>query len=117
MIEAKVGASPGTLDAAGHTIPAEAARGLLYGAEVLAFVRPEDVRLGEAVREAPGAITMQVAHVEFLGATCRVSLEAGRLRLEADATTEALRAAGALPGARVAVSVPPAAVMVFPADV
>jgi iron(III) transport system ATP-binding protein len=38
MIEAKVGASPGTLDAAGHVIAAEAARGMLYGAEVLAFV-------------------------------------------------------------------------------
>jgi iron(III) transport system ATP-binding protein len=117
MIEAKVGASPGTLDAAGHVIAAEAARGMLYGAEVLAFVRPEDVRLGEAARDQPGAITMDVAHVEFLGATCRISLEAGRLRLEADATAEALRAAGALLGARVAVYVPAAAVMVFPADV
>ena len=117
MIEAKVGANPGTLEAAGHTLPADAARGLLYGAEVLAFVRPEDVRLGEAARGEPGAIPMQVVHVEFLGATCRVSLEAGRLRLEADATAEVLRAAGALPGASVAVSVPSAAVMVFPADV
>jgi ABC-type Fe3+/spermidine/putrescine transport system ATPase subunit len=98
-------------------VASEAARGMLYGAEVLAFVRPEDVRLGEAARDQPGAITMDVAHVEFLGATCRISLEAGRLRLEADATAEALRAAGALLGARVAVYVPAAAVMVFPADV
>jgi hypothetical protein len=75
------------------------------------------VRLGEAARDQPDAITMDVAHVEFLGATCRISLEAGRLRLEADATAEALRAAGALPGARVLASVPAAAVMVFPADV
>ena len=117
MIEAKVGASPGTLDAAGHVMAAEAARGMLYGADVLAFVRPEDVRLGEAARGQPGAIEMDVAHVEFLGATCRVSLEAGRLRLEADATAGALRAAGALPGARVLASVPAGAVMVFPADV
>jgi len=75
------------------------------------------VRLGEAAHAQPGAIEMDVAHVEFLGATCRVSLEAGRLRLEADATAEVLRAAGALPGARILAAVPAAAVMVFPADV
>jgi iron(III) transport system ATP-binding protein len=115
--EAVVDATPGTLRAAGHAIPADAAHGLLYGTEVRAFVRPEAVRLGPAALALPGALRMEVVHVEFLGATCRVALEHGRLRLEADATSEALRAAGALPGARVPVAVPAEAVMVFPADV
>lgn len=117
MIEATVGASPGTLDVAGHLIPAEAARGMLYGAEVRAFVRPEDVRLGPSARDLPGAVAMEVVHIEFLGATCRVALEHGRLRLESDATAETLRAAGVLPGARVEAAIPASAVMVFPADV
>jgi iron(III) transport system ATP-binding protein len=117
MIEAVVDATPGTLRAAGHLIPAEAARGLLYGTEVRAFVRPEDVRLGEAAHGLPGAIEMEVVHVEFLGATCRVALEHGRLRIEADATAEALRATGAVLGARVPAAIPAAAVMVFRADV
>jgi iron(III) transport system ATP-binding protein len=117
MIEAVVGASPGTIEAAGHRLPAEAARGMLYGSEVRAFVRPEHVRLGEAARGMPGAITMEVVHVEFLGATCRVALEAGRLRLEADVTATALGGLGALPGSRVPAAVPAADVLVFATDV
>ena len=117
MIEGVVGATPGTIEAGGHAIPADGASGMLYGAEVRAFVRPEDVRLGDAARAMPGAILMDVVHVEFLGATCRVALEAGRLRLEADAPADTLRVIGALPGAHVPVAVPAAAVMVFPVDV
>ena len=104
------------LRVAGHGLPAEQARGLADGMAVRAFVRPEDVRLGAAALALPGAVEMEVAHLEFLGATCRVSLEHGRLRLDADASMEALREAGALPGARVPVAVPAASVMVFPAD-
>jgi iron(III) transport system ATP-binding protein len=117
IIEGRVGASPATIEAAGQVLPAEAARGLLYGAEVRAFVRPEHVRLGAAAPGMPGAVEMTVAHVEFLGATCRVGLEHGRLRLEADVTAEALAAAGAQPGARVPAAIPAAAMLVFPADV
>lgn len=112
--DAKVEA--GMLLAAGHRLPAEQARGLADGMAVRAFVRPEDVRLGAAALALPGAVEMEVAHLEFLGATCRVSLEHGRLRLDADASLEALRAAGALPGARVPVAVPAEAVMVFSTD-
>jgi iron(III) transport system ATP-binding protein len=117
MFEAVVDAAPGMLRASGHAIAADAARGMLYGTEIRAFVRPEDVRLGEDAQRLSGALPMEVTHVEFLGATCRVALESGRLRLQADATAEALRAAGAVPGAHIPVAVPPAAVMVFPADV
>ena len=117
MVEAVVDATPGRLRAAGHVLAADCARGFLYGAEVRAFIRPEDVHVGEAAQAMPGALLMEVTHVEFLGATCRVTLESGRLRLEADAKAEALRAAGGVLGARIPVAVPPAAVMVFPADV
>jgi iron(III) transport system ATP-binding protein len=117
MIEAVVDAVPGRLRASGHVIGADGARGMLYGAEVLAFVRPEDVLIGDPAERMPEALSMDVTHVEFLGATCRVTLESGRLRLDADATAAALRAAGAVPGSRIKVAVPPAAVMVFPKDV
>jgi iron(III) transport system ATP-binding protein len=83
---------------------------------VRAFVRPEAIRLGAAATGEPGALTMQVTHLEFLGATCRVTLEGRRLRLEADATAESLRDAGALPGAIVPVAIPPDALMVFATD-
>jgi iron(III) transport system ATP-binding protein len=115
--DAVVDATPGTLKAAGHTIPATAARGITYGTQVRAFVRPEVVRIGSAAQALPGVITMQVVNVEFLGATCRVAFESGRLQLEADAPAEVIRAAGAEPGAHVPVAVPAEAVMVFPTDV
>ena len=117
MIEAVVGATPGTLDVAGHVVPADAARGMLYGTEVRAFVRPEHVRLGEAARDMPGAIAMEVVHVEFLGATCRVALEAGRLRLETDVTAAAMRETGVLAGLRVWAAIPAADLLVFATDV
>ena len=114
--DAVVDAAPGMLRAGGHRIPADAARGLLYGTQVRAFVRPESVRLGGAARTMPRVMEMEVTHLEFLGARCRVTLEAGRLTLDADATADALREAGAMPGARVPVAVPAASVMVFPTD-
>jgi iron(III) transport system ATP-binding protein len=115
--DAVVEATPETLDANGHRLPATAARGHLYGTEVRCFVRPESVRLGAPAEGMPGQIQMQVANVEFLGANCRISLEAGRLRLEADVAPGAMKAAGAEPGATVPVAIPAEAVMVFPRDV
>jgi iron(III) transport system ATP-binding protein len=114
--DAVVDALPGALDVSGHRMPADGAKGLLVGTGVRAFVRPEAVRLGAAAAGEPGAMTMQVTHLEFLGATCRVTLETGRLRLEADATAEALRDAGALPGGTVPVAIPADALMVFATD-
>jgi iron(III) transport system ATP-binding protein len=115
--DAVVDATPATVNAAGHRLQAEAARGLTYGTPVRAFVRPEEVRLGPAALELPGATVMEVVHVEFLGAACRVALEHGRLKLEADAPAEVLREAGAVPGVRLPVAVPASAVMIFPVDV
>ncbi len=116
-IEAVVDATPARLLAAGHAFPAEAVRGLAYGTEVHAFIRPEDVQVGAAAQGMPGAVQMQIVHIEFNGATCRLALEAGRLRLEADLRAEEMRVLGAGLGASVPVAVPAAAVMVFPIDV
>ena len=115
--DAVVEATPGSIRAAGHLLPAEAARGLLYGTELRVFVRPEDVRLGAAASQMPGALAMEVTHLEFLGATCRLTLEAPRLQLEAEATPDMVAALGALPGARLPVAVPADRLLVFRADV
>jgi iron(III) transport system ATP-binding protein len=115
--DAVVEATPGMIVAAGHHLPAEAARGLLYGTELRVFVRPEDVRLGPAAADMPGALAMEVVHLEYLGATCRLALEAPRLRLEADATPDVVQALGAVPGAQVMAAVPADRLLVFKADV
>ena len=120
-LAATVEATPGTLLAGGLRLPCEAARPLLYGTRVEAFIRPEDVRLGAEAAAMPGAFEAAVTHLEFLGPVCRLSLEvavpAGRpLRLEADVNPDEARALGALPGAVLPAALPAARVMVFAAD-
>jgi iron(III) transport system ATP-binding protein len=114
--DAVVQAAPGSIAAHGVTLPAEASRGLLYGASVRAFVRPEDVRLGTEAGGLPGAVPMVVTHLEFLGPSCRLSLERGGFRLEAETSPDRVRAEGALPGAEVLVAIPADRLMLFPAD-
>jgi len=115
--DAVVEAPPGLIIAEGHRLPCDPARPLLYGTRVRVFIRPEDVRLGPAATALPGAIEAQVTHLEFLGPVCRLSLEAGGLRLEADCAPDQVRALGAIPGAVLPLAVPAEHVMVFPNDV
>jgi iron(III) transport system ATP-binding protein len=115
--DATVDATPGTLAAAGLRIPADAARGLPQGTPVRAFIRPEDVRLGREASASAGAVEAEVTHVEFLGATCRLGLDCGPLRLEADLSPDAMRALGALPGARLPAALPADRLIIFRADV
>ena len=114
--DATVCATPATLDLGGIRLPADAAHGLLYGTRVRAFIRPEEVRLGPAAAALPGATEMEVSHLEFLGATCRLSLEHGPLRIEADVAPDEARLLGAFPGARLLAALPAGRLMVFAAD-
>jgi iron(III) transport system ATP-binding protein len=114
--DATVEATPGTLALGRMLLPAEAARGMLYGNKVRAFIRPEHVRLGDAAAALPGAVTMEVSHLEFLGANCRLSLEHGPLRIEADVAPETARELGAVPGASIIAALPAEHLMVFAAD-
>ena len=116
---ARVDTPPGLLQAEddGFRIEADAARGMLYGNRVEVFIRPEDVRLSRAGAGGPGSFAATVSHLEFLGPVCRLSLEAGtHRRLEADLAPDAAQALGAMPGAVLDAFVPPARVLVFPAD-
>jgi len=115
--DATVEAPPGMLLADGKRIPCEAARNLLYGSTVTAFVRPEDVRMGRAAAALPEGLDATVTHVEFLGPVCRIGLQAGHLALEAECPTDQLGALGAEPGAQLPVAIPAERVLVFPDDV
>ncbi len=99
----------GLRTADGHLIPGPVAAP--NGAAVTVFLRPEDVRLSAATG---GQLAATVTALEYLGPVCRVSLEDGRLRLEAEASPDELRAIGAMPGARLGFSIPPARMMMFP---
>lgn len=116
--EAVVDTPPGRLLMGPERLPvlADGARSLLYQARVEAFIRPEDVRLGAEAAAMPCAFRALVTHLEFLGPVCRLSLEVGRLRLEADATPDTVHALRLAPGAEVDAAVPSDRVMVFTTD-
>jgi iron(III) transport system ATP-binding protein len=113
---ATVDGPPGAVAAFGLTLPADAARKMLYGGRVTVFVRPEDVRLGAAAAQMPWNFAAEVTGLEFLGPVCRLSLEAGGLRLEADAAPDLVRELAAMPGAQVTVALPADRLLVYPAD-
>ena len=116
--DAVVDTPPGLLVAEdGLRLMADAARPMLYGARVRVFIRPEDVRLGAEAAAMPTPFRATVAHLEFLGPVCRLTLEAGRRVLEADLPPDQVQALGAVPGATLPVAVPAGRVLVFPNDV
>jgi iron(III) transport system ATP-binding protein len=115
--DAVVDSPAGMIVAAGIRLHAMAAQPLLYGARIACFIRPEHVRLDRADRAPPGALSAVVTGVEFLGAVCRVSLEAGPLHLLAAVAPSELMALEATPGAALAASLPPERMMVFADDV
>jgi iron(III) transport system ATP-binding protein len=115
--EAVVDSPPGMIVAAGQRLQAEAARPLLYGARVTCFIRPEHMRLDRPDAAPPGALMARVTGLEFLGSVCRLSLEAGPLRLLAAVAPADLVALGAAPGAELSATLPPERLLVFPEDV
>jgi iron(III) transport system ATP-binding protein len=97
----------------GHLLPCPAAFGFPRGETLRVFLRPEHLAFGPDISGQPGAFAARVAAVEFHGGLCRVSLEDRRLRLEAEAPPDRLRALGIVPGAEVPVLLPPARLRLF----
>jgi iron(III) transport system ATP-binding protein len=77
------------------------------------FLRPEQLRFGPEIGTEPGAFPARVAAIEFHGGLCRISFEDRRLRLEAEASPDRLRALGLLLGSEVPVQLPPARLRAF----
>ncbi|MBE9605237.1 putative 2-aminoethylphosphonate ABC transporter ATP-binding protein [Acetobacteraceae bacterium H6797] len=96
----------------GHRIPA--ATGLKDGTALRVFLRPEDVILGPDAERRRGFMSMQVTALEYLGPVCRLTLENGRLDLEADASPDEVRSLDAYPGAALSVALPAERLILFP---
>jgi iron(III) transport system ATP-binding protein len=111
--DAVVDAPPGTLLADGLTLPCLGARRMLYGAPVQAFIRPEDVAIGPSATALEGNFAARVMHQEFLGPICRVTLQVGRLQLEADVNPAVAPAIGEV----LLAALPAERLMVFPRNV
>jgi iron(III) transport system ATP-binding protein len=100
--------------AAGPRLSASAAGLHANGAPLRAFVRPEDVRVGEAARHLPDSFEATVTAIGFIGATCRVTLQTQDFSLEADLPADRAEA-DLREGERVPAAVAADRVLVFPA--
>ncbi len=109
--------SGGVLQAKGLRITALAVSAFSAGTPVRAFIRPEDVVVGRDAQGHPAAIEATVVSTEFLGPTCRLSLQAGPLMVEADIPSEHLRDEESLEEQRLPLLLPPERLLVFRSDV
>jgi iron(III) transport system ATP-binding protein len=100
--------------AQGPRLAAAAAAAHTHGTPLKAFVRPEDVRVGAAAYGAPHGFEATVTSIGFIGATCRVTLEAENFALEADMPADQAEAS-LREGTKVPTAVAPERVLVFPA--
>jgi iron(III) transport system ATP-binding protein len=80
----------GMLMVKGVRIEASAAAGLSGGAQVRAFIRPEDVLIGRYAQGHPGTLDAAVIATEFLGSICRLTLDVGPFRIETEMPSETL---------------------------
>jgi iron(III) transport system ATP-binding protein len=103
----------GMLRAGSVALRAGAAERLAPGSSAHAFIRPEDVRLGDAARTDPAAFAATVTHVEFLGPFSRVSLDADGVRLDADIPQDELKRLNLGANPRQLVSISPDRVLAF----
>jgi iron(III) transport system ATP-binding protein len=97
----------------GHVLPCPAAFGFPCGEPLRVFLRPEHLRFGPDAEGRPGAFPARVAAIEFHGGLCRIAFEDRRLRLDAEAPPDRLRALGLAPGAEVLVLLPPERLRMF----
>jgi hypothetical protein len=75
------------------------------------------VTLHRADAAPPGALFGRITALEYLGAVCRVALDAGGLSLLAAVAPADVAVLEAAPGAEVAAMLPPERLMVFAEDV
>jgi iron(III) transport system ATP-binding protein len=87
------------------------------GAPVMLAIRPEEIVVGTAARDAENALAARVAGVQFLGAFTRLSLAlAGDVHLECDVAAGALADVGAKEGGELTLALPAASLRAFPAE-
>jgi iron(III) transport system ATP-binding protein len=89
--------------------------GLAPGSRVRLCIRPEDVRVRDLPSNAPNRITVEVGGLDFVGAFCRATLQAGEIALVADFSSNLMRDLGVQCGRTLDVALPPDRIRVFAA--
>ncbi|HEV7455265.1 MAG TPA: ATP-binding cassette domain-containing protein [Roseococcus sp.] len=96
------------------SLAATAAASLSPGDAAHAFIRPEDVRLGDDALGHEGAFEALVTGIEFLGPVCRVHLLAEGVKLEADIPSEGIARLDLARASRLWVAIPADRIMTYP---
>ena len=89
--------------------------GLATGTGVRLCIRPEDVRVRDLPVGARNRLTVKVKELDFVGAFCRASLEAGDIALMADFSSNLIRDLGVTVGGTLDVALPPDRLRIFAA--
>ena len=89
------------------------------GQDVTLAIRPEDVVVRNVTADMPNTVRVRVAHIEFLGAFCRVDLavngDNGKPALVADFSINVVRDLSITDGQELLIALPPERIRVFPA--
>jgi iron(III) transport system ATP-binding protein len=105
----------GVVRAKGLCLRADAASRMPPGTEVRVFVRPEEVILGQGIDGHPDTLRCELASLEYLGAMCRVGLQAEDAVIEADIRSERLADLDIGSGRPIPMLIPADRVLVFAA--
>jgi iron(III) transport system ATP-binding protein len=116
LLEAVADVRPGWARLGALTLRHRPAPGARPGGPVTLGIRPEEVRIGAAAREAENRLTAQVTSVQFQGAFTRLGLRAagaGGPALECDLAAPALAELEVSEGAELPVALAPGALRAF----
>jgi iron(III) transport system ATP-binding protein len=89
--------------------------GLASGTAVRLCIRPEDVRVRDLPDAAANRLTVEVAELDFVGAFCRATLQAGAVTLSADFSSNLIRDLAIERGRALDIALPVDRVRVFAA--
>jgi iron(III) transport system ATP-binding protein len=116
VLPAHAHAHPGWARIGAESVRHRGTDALPSGTPLTLAIRPEELVIGPAARQAENSLTMRVTAVQFLGAFTRLTLEVpggDAAPLECDVAAGALAAVGAKEGSDLALALPPAALRVF----
>jgi iron(III) transport system ATP-binding protein len=116
LLPALADARPGWARIGAASIRHREMDGLPAGTPLTLAIRPEELVIGPAARQAENSLTMRVTAVQFLGAFTRLALAlpgGESASIECDVAAGALADVGAKEGSELALALPPAVLRVF----
>jgi iron(III) transport system ATP-binding protein len=116
FLPARADDRPGWARVGSIALQHRAAAAIPAGTALTLAIRPEELVIGAAARQAPNSLTVKVAAVQFLGAFTRLALAIpghDDAHVECDVAAGALADVGAKEGGEISIALPSSALRVF----